>query len=124
MVTRLSLAILASSMIPAAAMAAPASEVGYPIGSLAVHSIQNGDYAAAERVLAPVSQSDASDPARLVNIAMVYARTGRLAEARDALAMVSNAPDETLTLSDGRDVSSRTVAATLLRSLDARYAAR
>ena len=124
MVMRLSLAILASGLIPAIAMAAPASEVGYPAGSLAVHSIQNGDYTAAERVLAPVSRDDASDPARLVNIAMVYARTGRLAEARDALAMVTQAPDETLTLSDGRDVSSRTIAANLLRSLDARYAAR
>jgi Flp pilus assembly protein TadD len=125
MVTRFTFALLAAGIVPAAASAAPPpNEVGYPAGSLGVQQIAVGEYSAAERILSPVSREDATDPARLINIGLVYARTGRLAEAKDAFDAARNAPDTPLMLSNDKEISSRTLAAHLLKSLDSRFAAR
>ncbi len=111
-------------MFSSVAMATPAQEVGYPAGSLAVAPIGAGDYATAERILTPVNREDALDPARLINAALLYSRTGRIAEARQAALAAETAPDARLMLADGREASSRDIARSLRRTLDARIAAR
>lgn len=98
-------AALASS----AALADPGSASAY--GATAINA---GQLAAAERILQPESFSDAADPARLVNIATVYARTQRYAEARAALTRVQALPAEQLELSDGASYSSHVIAKAML----------
>jgi len=56
-------------------------ETGYPTGSLAVAAIERGDWVRAEQLLTREGQVGRDNPARLINLARVYAETGRTAEA-------------------------------------------
>jgi len=87
-------------------------------GVYAVSAITAGEFAQAEKILQPENHEDARDPARLINIATVYARTQRYAQAREALRIVSDLPSEPLELSDGKSYSSHLIASTLLQRLD------
>jgi Flp pilus assembly protein TadD len=100
------------------------AEVGYSEGALAVSALERGNVAQAERVLAPVSLADAHDPARLINLAAVYARTGRVTEARAALLKVSRVADTMLVMSDGAERSSRAIARDALAKVDVEFASR
>lgn len=80
----------------------------------ASHAITAGDYSSAERILQPASYADAADPARLINMATVYARTQRVAEARQALLRVQALPDEALELDNGASYSSHKLAGVML----------
>lgn len=100
---------LALAAVPSLA-SAQSVESGYPRGSLAVAAIEQGDWARAEALLnaAPVSRED---PAWLLNLGLVYMRTGRQAEAltlwRAALQSTRHVEVETLS---GRLVSTRQLA--------------
>ncbi len=59
-------------------------------------AIASGNLAKAEQILQPASYSDARDPARLINLATVYAQTQRFSEARATLERVRQLPDEVL----------------------------
>ena len=104
--------------LPTGAIATAPSEVGYTQGSLAVSDLASGRLERAEQILTPQSLEDARDPARLINIGIVYARSGRLTEARSAFLAAQRVPEEALVLSDGRETSSRVAAGEQLALLD------
>lgn len=108
------------------ANAEPANmEIGYPKGALGLAAIQNGDLAKAEVQLNSMKGVKASDPARLINLGQVYARTGRLEEAARAYetAMKSRKSFDVV-LADGRIMSSREAARLALVDLRGAYAVR
>lgn len=116
------IAVAAGLSIATASWAAP-SEVGYVKGSLAVDDLQDGRLDRAEKILAAESAADAADPARLINLGIVYARSGRMDAARTTFIAAGRAPEESLFLSDGSEVSSRTVARQQLSLLGPAFAA-
>lgn len=85
--------------------------------------IARGDYAAAERIIVREQRLFPRDTDLLINLATVYARTGRTAEARRTYALAAAQPDETLETAGARTVSSRELALTGLRTLDREIAA-
>lgn len=99
-------AALAFGMAPASAEE-PDGRVG---NALAYEQIAQGRLTAAEQTLAARNVRDARDPGRLINLAVVYGRTGRIDEARSAFAAAAAAPEEMLIAADGRDISSRDLA--------------
>jgi hypothetical protein len=96
------------------------AQTGGAPGSYAASAINSGQFTQAERILKPESQEDANDPARLINIATVYSRTQRYAEARAALQRVQALPAEHLELADGASYSSHVLAKAMLGRLDGR----
>lgn len=104
--------------LPTGVIAAAPTEVGYTQGSLAVSDLAHGRLDRAEEILAPQSLEDARDPARLINMGIVYARSGRLTEARSAFLAAQRVPEEALVLSDGRETSSHVAAGEQLAMLD------
>ncbi len=87
------------------------AEIGYSKGSLGYAAIMKGNWDKAESQLL---QADASDPARLLNLAQVYRATERDLAARDLYSRVLETDDMKLVLSDGRVVSAHDVARTAL----------
>lgn len=114
--------VLIGGVAALAALGATASyaQTGGATGSYGANAIAAGKLSEAERALRPVSQADAADPARLINIATVYARTQRAAEAKAALLRVQALPAEELDLANGSSRSSHVIANALLASLDYR----
>ena len=96
------------------------AQTGGATGSYGATAIAAGHLNEAERTLRPVSQADAADPARLINIATVYARTQRAAEAKAALLRVQTLPAEELDLANGSSRSSHMIANAMLASLEYR----
>jgi predicted Zn-dependent protease len=117
--------ILIAGGAAAAAIASSAALADTP-SAYAASAIRAGQLAEAERILKPVSFEDANDPARLINIATVYARTQRFAEAHAALTRVQALPAERLDLAGGSSLSSHSIAAAMLERLSegARFSAR
>ena len=85
--------------------------------------IARGDYAAAERIIVREQRLFPRDTDLLINLATVYARTGRVAEARRTYALAAAQPDEQLDMTSSRTMSSRALATGALRSLDREVAA-
>lgn len=110
----------------AGANAEPANrEIGYPNGALGLAAIQNGDLAKAEEQLTSMKGVKASDPARLINLGQVYARTGRAEEAARAYEAAMKSPKAfDVLLVDGRIMSSREAARLALIDLRGGYAGR
>ncbi len=79
--------------------------------------IMSGDYVAAERILLREQRLFPHDTDLLINLATVYARTGRASEARRLYALAAAQPDETLDMAGDRTMSSRKVAMAGLRTL-------
>ncbi|OJY63633.1 MAG: hypothetical protein BGP16_01800 [Sphingobium sp. 66-54] len=101
-----------ASLCAGAVQAAPAAS-----GDYAAAAIASGQLTEAERALQPASYADADDPARLINIATVFARTQRLDDARAALTRVRALPAEQLELANGASYSSHQIAAAMLQRL-------
>ncbi|MGF1550236.1 MAG: hypothetical protein ACFBQW_06860 [Sphingomonadaceae bacterium] len=108
-------------------------ERGYQPGSLAVGAIQRGDYQAAEQQLLAGEKSIVSngiarppsvdsleeDPARLINLGLVYARTGRTGAALTAWRRALAADRHFLAeLGDGRVVATDALARSLIAAHD------
>lgn len=82
------------------------TEIGYPKGALALAAIRDGDWKEAETQLAV----DAEDPARLLNLAHVYRRTGRTAEADFLYTRVLQMPEARDLVVGGMPASSHRLA--------------
>jgi len=95
-----------------AAQATPDASSDY-----AAAAITSGQLSEAERALQPASHADVNDPARLINIATVYARTARLTDAQAALMRVQALPAEQLELANGVSYSSHQIAGAMLKRL-------
>jgi Flp pilus assembly protein TadD len=104
----------------AIASGAAVAQTGGATGSYAAGAIASGQLAHAEQILQPASLADAADPARLINLATVYARTQRRSEARAALLRVRALPAEQLDLAGGVSYSSHDLAKVMLARLDRR----
>lgn len=111
---------------PMAASAAPDSlvEVGLPDGRLAAAALASGDFNKAQRKLTVVRPDAANDPARLINLGNAYVGMGRMADARTIYARALYAPDSMLTLANGTEESSRSIARRALGRIEASYAMR
>ncbi|MBB5985398.1 tetratricopeptide repeat protein [Sphingobium lignivorans] len=107
----------AAAALAASAAGAQSNEAS---GGYAAAAITSGQLDEAERILQPASRADANDPARLLNMATVYARTARFVEAREALARVQALPSEPLELANGNSYSSHAIAAAMLGRLEGR----
>jgi len=112
--------VLIAGGVALAALGSTASlaQTGGATGSYAAAAITSGQLTQAERILKPESLTDANDPARLINIATVYSRTQRYAEARAALQRVQTLPAEHLELADGSSYSSHVLANAMLGRLN------
>lgn len=106
-------AIAALASVSAVAADGPAAKPGF----YADTAIASGRYAEAEQILQPASYSDARDPARLINLATVYAQTQRFDEARATLRRVRQLPDEVLLLAGGVSYSSHNIASAMMNRL-------
>lgn len=86
--TGATLCILAATLATAAAASDPRSErpadreIGYARTALGYEALMRNDYATAEAQLEAQRRIAANDPARLLNLAHVHWRTGRVASAR------------------------------------------
>jgi len=82
-------------------------------------AIRAGDYRKAERQLIVRHYTDFNDPARLINIATIYAATGRVPQARKMLKRVSRIGNALLILDSGEVRSSKVLARLMLSRLGA-----
>ena len=99
------LALLALSACASSQMAANSMpETGYTPGALGFAAIMDEDWAKAERQLV-ASSAAANDPARLLNLAHVYHKTGRETEARRLYQAVLDQRDRTVELANGDPAS-------------------
>jgi tetratricopeptide (TPR) repeat protein len=116
--------VLIGVAIGALAIAAPASaqqaELGYPRGALGYEALASDDLTTAEAQLKSGAVAQ-YDPARLINIGQVYARTGRLEKAERMFVRAQRAEEVELVLADGRTVSSAEAAERALQLLRAGY---
>ncbi len=95
-----------------------AQEIGYDKDALGYTAMIEGDWQTAERQLAASSDSLSDDPAHLLNLAQVYASTGRNAEADAIYARVLAGEDMVLVLSDDRKVSAHNIASSRLARVE------
>ena len=103
---------------------ATAAQAGDLQGFAGAKEIARGDYVAAERFITGQQRMFPRDADLLLNLAHVYARTGREAEARQLYEQVRAQPDDMLDLSRQRTVRAHVLAAAGLRALDRQIAAR
>lgn len=108
--------------ISTAALANPATprgEVGYATGALGYDALVAGDLNRAETQLDAMNGVSANDPARLINLANVYMRTGRTTEARNLLIAVRDSRTSfDVELANGRVASTRDVARQAMARMD------
>lgn len=100
--------------------AAQQAELGYPRGALGFEALTAHDLATAELQLKSGAVAR-YDPARLINIGQVYARTGRPAKAERMFVRAQRAEEVELVLANGQTVSSAEAAERALKLLRAGY---
>ena len=113
-------------LIGGAAMAAMLLLAG-PAGAQAFNGaakIARGDYRAAERELIAARAANPDDVDLLLNLAAVYATTGRPTLARALYGQAAAMPDEAVEVASGGTTTSRALASTGLARLPATIAAR
>ena len=100
------------------------AEIGYKEGALGYAALTSGDYRRAEAQLNRLDGVEKDDPARLINLGQVYAKTGRHEEAQRAyIAAIKSGKSFDVVLSDGRIVSSKDAARMALANLPGNFAA-
>lgn len=115
----------ALALVAAPAAAQERGELDYRLGALGYDALVSGDYATAEKQLRNADPMIADDPARLINLGQVLARTGRLAEAAELFRRAKALEDGEVVLANGEAIGSREAARRALRSLpDVRYSSR
>lgn len=113
-------ASLTAFAIPTVASAGD-REIGYPSGSLGYQALKTGNPAQAISQITSADGFDESDPARSINLAISYYRTGRTDEARalfDRIARAEKGVD--LIVGGGRVMDSRKIAALALKKIASR----
>jgi hypothetical protein len=103
--------------------AAQQAELGYPRGALGFEALASDDLATAELQLKN-GGTPRYDPAWLINIGQVYARTGRLAQAEKMFLRAQRAEEVELVLASGRTVRSGEAATRALQLLRAGHLGR
>ncbi|WP_404338365.1 tetratricopeptide repeat protein [Sphingomonas sp. MMS12-HWE2-04] len=111
---RLGFAILAAAPLIAAALPAQAQD-----RAVASTEISTGAYAQAETKLQAQLRAHPDLPELLLNLAAVYAQTGRTSEARALYTRVLDQDDVLMDLSADRTAGSHAVARTGLRRIEA-----
>ncbi len=111
------LCILAATLASAAAASdrnanqPAAREIGYARTALGYEALRRADYTAAESQIEAQRRVGANDPARLLNLANVHWRTGRVASARALYEQVRDHRRHfAVELASGRVLDSRDVA--------------
>jgi len=84
-------------------------ESGYTPGALGFTAIMDSDWKRAEQLLAASSAAE-TDPARLLNLAHVYRKTGRELEAKKLYEAVLAERDMTVELASGEPASAHQLA--------------
>jgi len=113
----LSLALAGALVSASASAAQPGAEVEYPRGALGYEALLSNDLSAAEDQLLASRDSSWNDPAWLINIGQVMARTGRTGQAAEMFRRAMNAEDLEIVLADGTVMTSRRAAAIALKRL-------
>ncbi len=103
------LALIALSACASQTTTAALPESGYAPGALAYGAIMDADWKRAEAQLASSSASE-NDPARLLNLAHIYRKTGRELEARKLYQAVLEERDMTLETAKGEPASAHQLA--------------
>ena len=117
--------VLASIVLAAPLALIPAAQGQVRAGPYAKVAIQNGDYVTAEQKLLAERKIFPAGPEVLLNLAAVYAKTGRHAEARAIYDRVLALDPVAMDVADGQVAPSHLVANRGLRLLDnARQASR
>lgn len=111
------------ALLAGLAFAAPLALIAVPAHAqqsdrVASAAIERGDYAMAERVLTQELRIHPNRPELLLNLAAVYSRTGRQAEARGLYRQVLTQDDVLMDLSPERTAGSHSIATVALRQLD------
>ena len=111
-------------LVAAAGMAAPAmAQEGWPQRT-GYQEIAAGNLAAAERPLLAERRTSPDSPELMLNLAAVYAQTGRVSEARALYGAVLNEKSIAMDMPSGAVVASHAVAQTGLRHLQQTMASR
>ncbi len=116
--------LVAGSISAAPAAATEPSEIEYPKGSLGFNALVEADYPTAESQLRTKNLLARDDPARLINLGVVLARTGRQDQAARMFQRALEADEVQLILADGEEISSRQAARRAMRALNASLARR
>ncbi|MCW4463307.1 tetratricopeptide repeat protein [Sphingomonas sp. BT-65] len=117
--------VLASIVLAAPLALMPAAQAQVREDRNATTEIQTGDYELAERKLLAEQRVFPAKPEVLLNLAAIYTKTGRHAEARAIYNRVLALDPVAMDVADGQVVASHLVAARGLRILDsARQASR
>ena len=103
---------------PLALLAAPAQAQSHDGDSVASAAIAQGDYAGAEKTLLQELRIHPGRPELMINLATVYAKTGRKAEARALFRQVLAQDNVLMDLSPDRTAGSHALAVAGLRRLD------
>lgn len=103
-------AAIASIVLAAPLMLAPAAQAERVEGPYAHATIQRGDYIAAERKLIAEARVFPNKPEVLLNMAAIYAKTGRNAEARALYNRVLALQSVAMDVVDGQVAPSHLVA--------------
>lgn len=103
---------------PLALLAAPAQARSSDGDSVASAAIAQGDYVSAERILTQELRIHPGRPELMINLATVYSKTGRKAEARALFRQVLAQQDVLMDLSPDRTAGSHALAVAGLRRLD------
>lgn len=121
----LALCAVATITVPAFANERPDRELGYARGALGYEALMRADYSAAEQQIEARNGVTVNDPARLLNLANVYLRTGRIANARALFEAVRDHRRHfALEMANGAVMDSREVARIALERMGETYAAR
>ena len=101
-----------------------AGETAYPKTAIGYEALMSGDN---ERAISDMLKGNISrhDPAFLLNLGQAYARSGRIAEARELFRKAAKKRDDIdLVLADGRIINSRQAARQALATVQVGIAAR
>ncbi|HUE78653.1 MAG TPA: tetratricopeptide repeat protein [Sphingomicrobium sp.] len=117
----LTLMLFGAAMFASPATAADPAEIGYPKGSLGFNALVEADYSTAESQLRANKRVAKNDPARLINLGVVLAKTGRAEQAARLFERAMAADEVELILASGEQVSSRDAARRAMRALNAMH---
>lgn len=113
----------AFAILVAAGLGLGLSVPGYAQSYSGAEQIAGGDLAAAEREITQQRRVFPNDPDLLINLAHVYAKTDRVAEARRLYRIVLDRPDEDLVMADGRAAPAHLLASEGLRRISTQVVA-
>lgn len=111
--------VLASIVLAAPLALVPAAQAQVREDPYAQAAIQNGDYVQAEHQLLAEQRIFPAKPEVLLNLAAIYAKTGRHAEARAVYNRVLTLDPVAMDVADGQVAPSHLIAGRGLRLLDA-----